>query len=113
MTYHMFVDDIRNPDWVYPDQDVSDWIVCRSMEEAQHVIADLGWPSWISLDHDLGDHVPTGYDLTKWMVTQDQDQNLMPEAFEVQVHSANPVGAENIRRMWENYLKFKAWWNTT
>lgn len=107
MTYRMFVDDIRDPSWVYPDQDVGDWQVCRTMEEAQHVISDLGWPTWISFDHDLGDHIPTGYDLAKWLVDQDLDGNLMPDNFSYAVHSANPVGAANIRGLLCAYLRHK------
>lgn len=107
MTYRMFVDDIRNPDWVYADQDVSDWQVCRTMEEAQHVISDLGWPTWISFDHDLGDNIPTGYDLAHWLVEQDLDGNVMPADFTFVVHSANPVGAANIQGLLDAYMRHK------
>lgn len=107
MTYRMFVDDIRNPDWVYVNQDVSDWQVCRTMAEAQDVISDLGWPCWISFDHDLGDNIPTGYDLAKWLVEQDLDSNLMPQGWSYAVHSANPVGAANIKGLLDSYLSQK------
>jgi hypothetical protein len=107
MTYRMFVDDIRNPDWVYPDQDVSDWQVCRTMQEAQDVISDLGCPSWISFDHDLGDNIPTGYDLAKWLVDTDLDSGFMPDNFEFLIHSANPVGAANIQGLLTCYLRHK------
>lgn len=104
MTYCMFVDDIRNPDWIYPDLDTDDWLVCRTMQEAQDVIADLGWPNWISFDHDLGENEPTGYDLAKWLVNQDLDTHAMPANFDFAVHSANPVGAANIQGLLTNYL---------
>ena len=107
MTYRMFVDDIRNPDWVYADQDTSDWQVCRTMAEAQDVISDLGWPAWISFDHDLGDNIPTGYDLAKWLVEQDLDGNLMPDDFTFVIHSANPVGAANIQGLLTGYMLHK------
>ena len=107
MTYRMFVDDVRDPDWVYAGQDVSDWQVCRTVEEAQNVISDLGWPCWISFDHDLGDNIPTGYDLAKWLVEQDLDGDLMPVNFSYAVHSANPVGAANIHGLLSGYLRHK------
>lgn len=107
MTYRMFVDDIRNPNWVYADEDTSDWQVCRTVEEAQNVISDLGWPCWISFDHDLGDHIPTGYDLAKWLVEQDLDGNLMPDNFSYAVHSANGPGRENIEGLLSGYLRHK------
>ncbi len=107
MTYRMFVDDVRDPAWVYPDQDVSDWLVCRTVEEAQHVISDLGWPSRISFDHDLGDNIPTGYDLAHWLVEQDLDGNHMPDNFSYAVHSANVPGRNNIQGLLDGYLRHK------
>lgn len=107
MTYHMFLDDVRDPDWVYPGQHTRDWIVCRSYAEALAVISDLGWPSWISFDHDLGPDVPTGYDLAHHLVETDLDQNILPDNFTYACHSANPVGSENIRSLLDNYLRHK------
>lgn len=107
MTYHMFLDDVRDPAWVYAGQDTSDWVVCRSCSEAQAVISDLGCPSWISFDHDLGPDVCTGYDLAHWLVQSDLDTQMMPDNFSYACHSANPVGAENIRSLLDNYLRHK------
>jgi hypothetical protein len=107
MTYHMFLDDVRDPNWVYPDQDTSDWIVCRTVPEAQHVIEDLGWPEFLSFDHDLGDQIPTGYDLAHWLVERDLDQADMPDHFEFKIHSANPIGAENIRSLLTKYMRMR------
>lgn len=109
MTYKMFLDDIRNPEWVYPSQDVNGWMVCRSVAEALTVIADLGWPEWISFDHDLGhSDDPTGYDLAWELVEQDLDHQSMPDNFGFSVHSANVVGSENIRNLLNNYLAQKS-----
>lgn len=107
MTYRMFLDDVRHPSWVYPGEDVQDWMVCRSVAEALSVIHDLGCPEWISFDHDLGDQVPTGYDLAQWLVQQDLDTQFMSEEFSYDCHSANPVGAANIRNLLDNYLAHK------
>jgi hypothetical protein len=107
MTYRMFVDDVRDPYWVYPDQDTSDWQVCRTMQEAQHVIADLGWPEWISFDHDLGDGIPTGFDLAKWLVESDLNHEQMPDNFHYAVHSANGPGRENIEGLLSGYLRHR------
>jgi len=107
MTYKMCLDDVRNPNWVYPKEDTQDWIVCRSFEEAEAVLADLGWPEWISFDHDLGNNVPTGYDLAKYLVNWDLNVGNMPDNFSFEVHSANPVGAANIRNLLTNYLDSK------
>lgn len=107
MGYVMFLDDVRDPGWVYPTRDCRGWIVCRSVDEAINVIADLGWPEWISFDHDLGEGEPTGMDLAKWLVNGDCEHGSMPRGWSYAVHSANPVGAANIRGLLDGYLAAK------
>ena len=43
MTWRLFLDDIRDPSWVYPD-DPSGWIVCRNYAEALDQIRSMGDP---------------------------------------------------------------------
>lgn len=107
MTYCLFLDDLRDPSWVYPLRDSSNWTVCRSAADAQQAVLEGGCPEWISFDHDLGDNVPTGYSFARWLVDQDLDQEgqWMPKDFSFEVHSANPVGAANIRALLSNYLQ--------
>lgn len=50
----------------------------------------------LSLDHDLGDDVKTGYDVAKFIEEAAYKKILAP--LEVVVHSANPVGRRNIER---------------
>ena len=107
MSYLLFLDDVREPNWVYPSEDTSQWIVCRSFDEAVAVMEDLGCPRRISFDHDLGEDTPTGYDLAHWLVNRDMDAPFFPQEMIVQVHSANVVGAENIRTLLTNYLQQK------
>jgi len=49
----------------------------------------------ISLDHDLGENVPTGYDFLVWL-----EEGVAMGAFEqipeLKIHSANPVGRKNM-----------------
>jgi len=104
MGYRLFLDDLRDPCWVHGD---TSWLVCRSMDEAVDAIRSLGWPSEISFDHDLGDGVPTGMDLARWLVEHDLDTGSMPEGFTYHVHSANPVGAANIRSLMDGYLRHR------
>ncbi len=105
MSYVLFLDDVRDPNWVYPDSDVADWVVCRSFDEAVAVCEDLGCPSEVSFDHDLGDGTPTGYDFAHWLISRDMDAVFFPKTFKWHVHSANPVGAENIRGLLECYFQ--------
>ncbi len=116
MTYKLWLDDIRNP----PDDS---FVVARSYAEAGALIIRDGFPNFVSFDHDLGEGL-TGYDFAKLLVEIDQDRSaykpdneiwegfdlrkmLMPEDFAFTVHSANPVGRDNIEYILNNYLKFK------
>lgn len=112
MTYKLFLDDVRNVDRLYGSvawdpPHTGDWVSCRSMAEAVAVIEDRGCPTFISFDHDLGDGVPTGMDLARWLVEHDLDHGSMPQGFQYDVHSWNPVGAANIRALMEGYLANK------
>jgi hypothetical protein len=101
--YKLFLDDLRDPEWVHGG-DASGWLVCRTVAEARAAIGSLGWPSVVSFDHDLGLGQPTGMDLARWLVEHDLDTGSMPRGFTYVVHSANPVGAANIRGLMEGYL---------
>lgn len=96
----LFVDDVRNP-----PEDGSPWILARSYEQAIGLFLEHGIPDYISFDHDLG-MGPTGYDLVKWMVEQHLEGLIkFPSNFTFKVHSANPVGAENITNYLNNFMK--------
>lgn len=99
----MFIDDERFP--VKEDE----FVIVRSVKEALDNIEKLGCPQYISFDHDLGDSVPTGFDLAKELVEKDLDSggSFLPKDFEYYIHSANPVGKKNIDGLLEGYLSFK------
>jgi hypothetical protein len=45
----------------------------------------------------------TGFDCAKWLVNYCLERNLdLPEYF---IHTMNPIGAENIKSLFENYKK--------
>ena len=104
--WKLYLDDIRHPD-------DSNYIIARTVEEAQQLIEKYGVPEHISFDHDLGvddvgNLLPTGYDFVKWLVEMDMDGNIeLSSDFTFMVHSQNPVGAENIRVYLSNYLGLK------
>ena len=100
MTYQLFLDDLRQA----PD---SSWIVARTYGEAVDIVIERGFPNMVSFDHDLGDDQPTGKDFANFLINTDLDDNSMPDNFQYLVHSANPVGAENIRSVIDGYLQFK------
>ena len=112
--YKMFIDDERNlgdVTWVrYWDfsqcQDISDWVVVRNQEEVEKTIQEFGFPYFISFDHDLGDHIPTGFDITKMLVEKLMDGVYsLPENFSFVVHSKNPIGKKNIEMYLDQYMR--------
>lgn len=104
MTYSLYIDDERTPKTSPPVGD--EWVICRN-EEAVKQVVRKGWPAYVSFDHDLGEDEPTGYSVAKTMVywhMYDPVYSKLPFP-EVNVHSANPVGRDNIQFYINNYLK--------
>ena len=100
--YSLFLDDLRDP----PSHTTDNWIVARSYDEAMATIELHGMPTYISFDYGLGDCVPTGHDFAKKLVEMSLDGVIkFPDDFAFGVHSVNPVGAENVRSLMNNFLK--------
>ena len=105
MTYWLFIDDERVP----ADRDLGKFVVVRSFEQAIDVMSQRGCPEFISFDHDLGPDEPTGYDIAKWIVEKDlDDRGFIGADFQFETHSQNPIGAQNISKLLESYLRHKA-----
>ena len=102
----MYLDDIREPKDSYD-------VIVRSYEEAVMFVQKNGIPSYISFDHDLGcedtgEILKRGYDFAKWLVDMDiENIYKFPDNFSFNIHSANPIGRNNINSILNNYLKFK------
>lgn len=104
MGYKLFLDDVRMPSEIYIKDSDDDWVIARNYDEFVTIISRDGAPDIISFDHDLGmvselevEH--NGYYCAWWLIN-----NNIPIK-EYKVHSANPIGAENIRRLLHNWLK--------
>jgi|GEM_PF-175675 len=128
----LWLDDIRNP-FLNNENKVPNvkgkliWVL--NYEQFVEWITKFGMPDIISFDHDLADehYTPeqywsdyqaskeyqeaqsyvekTGYDCAKWLVDYCMDNDLdLPIYF---IHSANPVGADNIKGLLDNYNKFR------
>lgn len=101
-TLFFFLDDVRNP-----PEDGTPWILARSVPALQKSIIDrVGTGEMtkadkivFSLDHDLGEGEQTGYDFLN--IIEHTIVNMGPpgnQKMEFRIHSANPVGRENMER---------------
>lgn len=95
-SYNIYLDDERMPKY-------DGWTIVRSVDDFKKIIMKNGLPKKMSLDHDLGDNLPTGYDAVKWMV---YEMEFDLRNIDINVHSANPVGAENMRKLIKSWNKF-------
>ena len=90
----LWLDDIRTPPSNEPCEWFKDpWSALRAV-----IVRGHDFTSW-SLDHDLGENVPTGYDflcmLTN-LIACTGAKLCLP--VEINIHSANPVGRRNMQR---------------
>ena len=106
MGYNLFLDDIRDPTWVYKDPPFRKWIVCQSYQEAIDTVEKYEFPEHVSLDHDLGED-KSGFDFAKYLVNRDLEHHDMPQNFTYNVHSANGPGRDNISSLLNSYDKYR------
>lgn len=92
----IYLDDIRNPK-------SEGWEIIRNFDDFVNLINEFGIPDEISFDHDLGENEKTGYDCAKWLCEYCWTNGIPIPAWNV--HSANPVGRDNIVQLIQNYEK--------
>lgn len=97
----LYIDDIRNPKGSFDK-------ITRSSAETIEYLTRFGCPEYISFDHDLGGD-DTAMIIVKFMVEMDLDMSgdFIPNRFDWNVHSANPVGADNINGYLTSYMGTK------
>jgi hypothetical protein len=91
----LYLDDERNPK-------TAGWTIVRNFEEFVKCIESHGLPVEMSLDHDLGESIPTGYDCVKWMI---YEKEFDLRKVSINVHSANPVGKANMEGLINSWIK--------
>jgi hypothetical protein len=95
MKYRLFIDDERYP--TEYQMFSHNFVIVRDYDSAVEVVTKLGIPEFISFDHDLGPG-KTGYDFALWLAEHvHYGDPQLPEDFEYDIHSMNPVGRDNIR----------------
>lgn len=110
----IWIDDVRNPvnymwiRWmqdragINPDEHYIIWV--STFTYFKEYLDKNGLPAIICFDHDLGPDEPSGYDFAKYVVDYCLDHNLDIPKYAIQ--SSNPVGAENIKSIMDNYHNF-------
>ena len=77
------------------------WMWALDYDLFVHFVIRYGIPDEVSLDHDLGHEYKDGYGAAKFLVEQCLSLNVPLPIW--RVHSANPVGKENIEKLLINY----------
>lgn len=96
MSYHLFLDDIRDPSWVHwqplPALPDSQWVVARDYPGFVETVTAQGIPAFVSFDHDLDaegmaeDH-RTGTECAQWLWAHCQAQGVPFPSYTI--HSFN------------------------
>lgn len=90
----LYLDDIRTPK-------SEGWTIVRNHDEFVNWIEKNGLPEEISFDHDLGISDKNGYDSAKWLCDYCWTNGLPIPSWNV--HSANPVGRDNIIQILKSF----------
>lgn len=103
----LFLDDLRTIEMVYDKSRESEFDIVRNYHDFVTYIQRNGLPEFISFDNDLGldekgEIAPDGYACVKWLV---YESGLDLREMKFCVHSANPVAAEQIKGLLNNYIK--------
>lgn len=131
MSYYLFLDDERTPQNVYYLTGNKcylelNWVIVKNFDEFVKTIEEKGIPLICSMDHDLKDthyyHYNTftrftgkidyeltegtGYECAKWLINNYLIKNNL-DAPKILIHTQNPIGKENIKKIFENYNKLR------
>ena len=92
MNYTLFIDDERIPSQSEPGKII---VIARTSYAAIKVVQEIGMPSKICFDHDLGED-DTVIVFINWLIEHVIDtDHRRPIVYDV--HSQNPIGEKNIR----------------
>jgi len=106
MKKKLFLDDLRTIEMVYDKSMENEFDIVRTYNAFVAYIKEKGLPDFISFDNDLGlgedgEVAEDGYAAAKWLVYK---SGLDLRNLEFKVHSANPVAAEQIKGLLNNYI---------
>lgn len=85
----LYLDDLREPK-------TSGWLIARDVKTAL-ILFKTGLVTEMSLDHDLGENAPTGYDFLR-----EVEELVVTQGYTLpmcNIHSANPVGVSRMNQV--------------
>jgi len=98
MNWKLFLDNELFP----PD---TSWLIARSVDEAMVLISQQGYPAEMSLDYDLGENKPTGFDFLKRIA--DDVLNAWPNLnfplVMLDSHTSDTEGRCRILGLWKSF----------
>lgn len=105
--WYLFLDDERETEFVGIPSELC--LIVRSYKQFTEMVDKIVEEKIVIdgffFDHDLGED-KNGLDCAKYLIEKDMDHNIIGKAF-IHVHSYNPVGAANIRGLFESYRNSK------
>ena len=85
----LWIDDVRPAPFGY--------VWCKSVNEAKQIIENASSIELINIDHDAGEYACNGGDYIKLLDWFEETKR----EYHIHIHSMNPVGVENMRRIIE------------
>lgn len=102
MSWNLFLDDERKLPRCLEDRNFT---IARTAKEAIRLVSEKGLPTEMWLDHDLGIPNQDAPLFMHWLINTVLDTNSLAKAarLKVRIHSHNAIGAENMKRLWEQF----------
>ena len=108
--YNLFIDDVREVHEAFFRKHksfaIEDWVVVRTVDEANKVITERGLPQFVSFDYDLED----GYTLPL-IDTLKNHPGWPIEGFDYDIHSTNKHGVQLIKEQMDALIGVQSVWD--
>ena len=104
---HIWLDDVRIPNFIGSEKAILFWVMdydnfVGAVKQVKEKISDC----CVHFDHDLGENSKDGYECAKFLVNWCIENGYDVPDYEI--HSANPVGRQNIESVFSTYQKVKS-----
>lgn len=80
--------------------------IVRRYDEAIAWIDKNACPDFIFFDHDIQSELKTGFDVLKYLIEKDLDENYLNKKVQIFFHTQNNIGRSNMQNYWNNYKRY-------